>query len=60
MPPNEMALYPNWLIVYVLRVIVPMLILFFIAVKIVLKSGKEIQRVFDIKDVTSLDMFSIV
>ena len=60
MPPNEMALYPNWLIVYVLRVIVPMLILFFIAVKIVLKSGKEIQRVFNIKDVTSLDMFSIV
>ena len=60
MPPNQMALYPNWLIVYVLRVIVPMLILFFIAVKIVLKSGKEIQRVFDIKDVTSLDMFSIV
>ena len=60
MPPNEMALYPNWLIVYVLRVIVPMLILFFIAVKIVLKNGKEIQRVFDIKDVTSLDMFSIV
>ena len=60
MPPNEMASYPNWLIVYVLRVIVPMLILFFIAVKIVLKSGKEIQRVFDKKDVTSLDMFSIV
>ena len=60
MPPNEMALYPNWLIVYVLRVIVPMLILFFIAVKIVLKSGKEIKRVFDIKDVTSLEMFSIV
>ena len=60
MPPNQMALYPNWLIVYVLRVIIPMLILFFIAVKIVLKSGKEIQRVFDIKDVTSLDMFSIV
>ena len=60
MPPNQMAMYPHWLIVYVLRVIVPMLILFFIAVKIVLKSGKEIQRVFDIKDVTSLDMFSIV
>ena len=60
MPQNQMAMYPHWLIVYVLRVIVPMLILFFIAVKIVLKSGKEIQRVFDIKDVTSLDMFSIV
>ena len=55
-----MALYPNWLIVYVLRVIIPMLILFIIAVKILLKSGKELQRAFDIKDVISLDMFSIV
>ena len=55
MPPNQMALYPNWLIVYVLRVIVPMLILFFIAVKTLLKSGREIQRAFYIKDVTSLD-----
>lgn len=60
MPPNEMALYPNWLIVYVLRIIVPMLMLFIIALKILLKSGKELQRAFDIKDVTSLDMFSII
>ena len=55
MPPNQMAMYPHWLIVYVLRVIIPMLILFLIAVKIVLKSGKEIQGAFHIKDVTSLD-----
>ena len=27
MPPNEMALYPNWLILYVLRVVIPMLML---------------------------------
>ena len=47
MPPNQMALYPKWLIVYVLRVIVPMLILIIIAVKILLKSGREIQRAFE-------------
>ena len=52
MPPNQMALYPNWLIVYVLRVIVPMLMLIIIAVKILLKSGREIKRAFDIKGVT--------
>ena len=60
MPPNQMTRYPEWLIVYVIRVIVPMLILIIIAVKILLKSGREIQRAFDIKDVTSLNMFSIV
>ena len=49
-----MALYPNWLIVYVLRVIIPMLMLIIIAVKILLKSGKEIQREFDIKDLFSI------
>ena len=54
MPKNQMALYPEWLIVYVLRVIVPMLVLIIIAVKILLKSGREIQRAFDIEDVTSL------
>ena len=54
MPPNQMALYPNWLIVYVLRVIVPMLMLIIVAVKILLKSGREIKRAFDIDDVTSL------
>ena len=47
LPPNQMALYPKWLIVYVLRVIVPMLILTIIAVKILLKSGREIQREFN-------------
>ena len=54
MPPNQMALYPNWLIVYVLRVIVPMLMLIIIGVKILLKSGREIKRAFDINNVTSL------
>ena len=61
MQANQMALYPNWLIVYILRVIIPMLMLIIIALKILLKSGKEIQREFDIKDViTSLNLFSIV
>ena len=62
MPPNQMALYPNWLIVYVLRVIVPMLMLIIVAVKILLKSGKEIQRAYYIKDVVTplTDLFSIV
>ena len=60
MQANQMALYPNWMIVYVLRVIIPMLMLILIAVKILLKNGKEIQREFDIKDVTSLNLFSIV
>ena len=60
MQAHQMASYPNWLIVYVLRVIIPMLMLIIIAVKILLKSGREIQRAFDIKDVTSLNMFSIV
>ena len=54
MSPNQMAMYPEWLFVYILRVIVPMLILIIIAVKILLKSGREIQRAFDIEDVTSL------
>jgi hypothetical protein len=54
MPPNQMALYPNWLIVYVLRVIVPMLMLIIIAEKILLKSGREIKRAFDINNVKSL------
>ena len=59
MPPNQMAMYPNWLIVYVLRVIVPMLMLIIIAVKILLKNGKEIQQAFDIKEVIS-DVASMI
>ena len=49
MPSNQMALYPNWLIVYVLRVIVPMLMLFIIAMKILLKYGRDINRAFHIE-----------
>ena len=53
MSPNQMALYPNWLIVYVIRILVPMLMLIIIALKILLKSGKEIQRAYYIKDVVT-------
>ena len=62
MPPNQIALYPNWMIVYVLRVIVPMLMLIIVAVKILMKSGKEIQRAYYIKDVVTplTDLFFIV
>ena len=48
MAPNEMALYPNWLILYVLRIIIPMLILVIVALRILIKSGRDIQREFDI------------
>ena len=47
-PPNEMALYPNWLILYVLRIVIPMIMLVLVALKIVIKSGKDLQRAFDI------------
>ena len=55
MAPNEMALYPNWLILYVLRIIIPMLILVIVALRILIKSGRDIQREFDI-DLTHLIM----
>ena len=58
MPPNQMALYPNWLIVYVHRVIIPMLMLIIVAVKILLKSGKEIKQAFGIANVISLSLFT--
>ena len=48
MAPNEMALYPNWLLLYVLRIIIPMLILVIVALKILIKSGRDIQREFDV------------
>ena len=47
-PPNEMALYPNWLILYVLRIVIPMIMLVLVALKIAIKSGKDLQRAFDI------------
>jgi hypothetical protein len=40
MPPNQMALYPNWLIVYVIRILVPMLMLIIAALQILLMARK--------------------
>ena len=48
LPPDEMTLYPNWLILYALRIIIPMLMLVIVAFKILIKSGRDIQREFDI------------
>ena len=48
MPPNEMALYPNWLTLYVLRIVIPMLMLVLVALKILIKTSRELQRAFDI------------
>ena len=48
MPPNIMALYPNWLILYVLDIVIPMIMLALGALKILIKSGKDLQKAFDI------------
>ena len=48
MPPNTMALYPNWLILYVLDIVIPMIMLALGALKILIKSGKDLQKAFDI------------
>ena len=58
MAPNEMALYPNWLIFYVLRIIIPMLILVIVALKILIKSGRDIQREFDIDLTPSINIMA--
>ena len=54
MPTNQFALYPTWLILYVIRVIIPMLMLIIKASKILLKSGKKIQREFNIEYIRAL------
>ena len=48
MPSNEMSLYPNWLILYFLRIVIPMLRLVLVALKILIKSGRDLKRAFDI------------
>jgi hypothetical protein len=48
MPPNIMALYPNWLILYVLDNVIPMIMLLLGALKILIKSGRDLQRAFNI------------
>ena len=58
MPKNQLALYPTWVILYGTREIAPMLMLIIAAMKILLKSGKQIQRAFDVQYVTALPNIS--
>ena len=44
MLPNEMAMYPNWLILYIKQIILPMVVMVIIALKILLKFGRDLQR----------------
>ena len=44
--PNEMSIYPNWLIIYINKIIIPMMMMVTIAVKILVKSGRGLQRAF--------------
>ena len=44
--PNEMSIYPNWLIIYINKIIIPMMMVVTIAVKILVKSGHGLQRAF--------------
>ena len=46
LPPKEMSIYPNWLIIYVSKIIIPMLMMVTIALKILLKSGRGLRRAF--------------
>ena len=45
-PPNQLAVYPNWLTAYFLQIAVPMLGMVSIAFKIMLKNGKDLRREF--------------
>ena len=49
MPPNQMALHPNWLIMYVIQIILPMLMLVVPAIKILIKHGRDFQIAFDME-----------
>ena len=53
MAPNEMALYPNWLILYVLRIIIPMLILVIVAL-FELLAGPEGGKVHSIGTISTI------
>ena len=44
--PNQLALYPNWILLYLLKIILPMLAMVAIASKILIKNGKELRREF--------------
>ena len=39
--PNEMSIYPHWLIIYINKIIIPMMMMVTIAVKILVKSVRR-------------------
>ena len=45
-PSDEYAIYPNWLALYFLQIIIPMLGMVVIAMKILVKNGRDLQREF--------------
>ena len=46
MLPNEMAIYPNWLILYINKIVVPVVLLVIVALTILMKYGRDLQREF--------------
>ena len=43
-PPKDLAEYPTWMILFFYKIVLPMLGLTAIAMKIILKNGKDLQR----------------
>ena len=44
--PSEMAIYPNWLILYINKIVVPVVLLVIVALTILMKYGRDLQREF--------------
>ena len=44
--PNQLVVYPNWILLYLLKIILPMLVMVAAASKILIKNGKELRREF--------------
>ena len=44
--PAEFGKYPAWLIIYISQIILPMIGIFAVALKILLRSGKDMRREF--------------
>ena len=44
--PDQFGKYPAWLIIYISQIILPMMGMFAIALKIILRSGKDMRREF--------------
>ena len=46
LPPNQQAIYPNWISIYFFKIIIPMLGMVAAASKILIKNGKDLHREF--------------